>query len=645
VLLEMFNPSSASRRGSEMMVHNPTERADQQGTHIIRLLRSKIYEHARNEGDQTRVLTKIFRTSSSEASANSKLNYDDFRHLLRVTIGINPSHEECGSLFEQMASPDDGMVSLLDFKDAILNEKTTYTHELAGRTHIDQGLTKSGSALDYELVRGGARAPRAKAMVDNYYGAKMDEESPTMPDATTRQFFAEAARRFWESPNPNGKQQLRLQLQLSLREYDARGDGLMSANDFRCLLHNRFNLKATDQQIQGMHEIFGGDEDTLVSIRQIIDAFMAFDGNIITHADFNSVGQSNTRRTGTPTDRRIADRIKKLRAMPGTSPRMHPEQVLEMVRAKALARMRGQICIRREFMVMFRRYDLRVTGVIDADDLRCILHDITDFVVTAEQLEAIMELCGGHGDGTLTMETFVQGLLFHENREAGERFLRRRRRAQRKRRAEEKKKGITAKYGSAERPNPATLQNWHHGGSTFMDKKPIVLEEQPNVPAKEDADLAIDPMTELAESAVRRLQTAADDTDQLSGIKGVGGGVDASWTSPSRARQKLQASRSMDSRLSAANNSSRQEQWMMNGTLLSERDYQQLTGRSNNSQDTGPPIARRNSGIHDAVYGEKAPKKKVGKIVAHNESGRSLDTGLSRSPTRGKFPKWMTQGQ
>jgi hypothetical protein len=63
------------------------------------------------------------------------------------------------------------------------------------------------------------------------------------------------------------------------------------------------------------------------------------------------------------------------------------------------------------------------TGVIDKDDLRCILHDITDFVITEEQLQGIMELCGGAADGTLSMEGFVQGLLFHENKEEGGRWV------------------------------------------------------------------------------------------------------------------------------------------------------------------------------------------------------------------------------
>jgi Ca2+-binding EF-hand superfamily protein len=291
-----------------MLVRSSTERADQQGTHIIRLLRAKVYQHARSEGDQMRILTKIFRSNSSEASANSKLDHDDFRYLVRVVIGINPSQEETRALFEQIASPDDGLVSLREFQEAILNEKTVYTHDLAGRTHVDHGLSKSGSALDYELIRGGERAPRARKQVDEYYGAKKNEAPDTMPDSTTQQFFTEAARRFWESPNPNGKQQLRLQLQMTLREYDARGDGLMTAEDFRFMLHSRFDLKATDEQTQGMHEIFGGGQGDMVSIRNIIDAFMAFDGNVIANVDFNSVGKGHSRRTGTPTDRRILDR-------------------------------------------------------------------------------------------------------------------------------------------------------------------------------------------------------------------------------------------------------------------------------------------------------------------------------------------------
>ena len=198
--------------------------------------------------------------------------------------------------------------------------------------------------------------------------------------------------------------------------------------------------------------------------------------------------------------------------------------------------------------------------------------------------------------------------------------------------------------GSAERPNPATLQNWHHGGPTFQELVSIegppgltdALEEDKYVSKANDEDsdeemeqplLAIDPMTR-----------EEDDTNILAIEKGVGGGIDHVWTSPCRMRQKLAASRSMDAQIGSRDASGLN----LDSTLQSDVDASGMTMDSEASAS--------NPFMNSTGFGSDQPKKKAlkvkEKIVVHNESGRSIQSGLSRSPIRAEyFPKWMTEGR
>ena len=228
-----------------MLVHNPTGRFDQRGTNLIRMMREKIYGRARSEADQLRTLTRIFKQHCSDASVNARLDLEDFRHMIRVIVGINPADDEIEPLFEAMANPYDGLISLREFQLALLQDRAQFKHVLDGKEHVDRGLNDSGSHVDYEGFRGGARAPRAKDILRGYYEMRKDKDPPTMPDVTPENFFTEVARRFFERPCPHARQQLRLQLKMTLREFDHRGDGRMNAEDFRFLLHTRMNLKAS----------------------------------------------------------------------------------------------------------------------------------------------------------------------------------------------------------------------------------------------------------------------------------------------------------------------------------------------------------------------------------------------------------------